>query len=132
MRARAPVELDIIGSPQEVRYSLERAYADGRLVSFTEPTPVVLVKAFIIPPHKQPMRQRLWEDPTWLLYGAAFLIPAGIVVVIIYAVISIAMAIATFIAVNIGAIVAVIVVLALLMIGGGAKCAGLHCGGCRG
>lgn len=131
-----PVTLDIIGPPQQVRNALERAYADGRLVSFTAPTnpiAVVHVRALMLPAHKPSVWQRLYEDPTPILYTAAFVIPAAIVGTVLYVTVSAALAVAAWLALNMSTILGVIALLTLLMFFGGAKaCAGLHCGGCKG
>lgn len=78
-------------------------------------------------------RQSWLEDPYWILIGLKWGLPAAIVGVVIWGVVSMVQAVAA----NAGTIgevagggVGILILLSLLG-GGGAVCAGLHCAGCR-
>lgn len=85
----------------------------------------------------RPGRLRLLlEDPYWLLYGVAVTVPLAIVATLAYGLAEIVISVYRFFA-EYGqslASIAVVIIIALVLGGGRkvAKCAGVHCGGCKG
>lgn len=136
---------NLIGTPDELRNALERAHADGRLVSFTAPRPVVHVQAELLP--DQPVygdRSRLnpLVNPRPYLVGAAVLLGGSVVALVVYGVVQLVLAVVhavqaadQWVSANSGTLegIALLVVLVLIFGGGAAvKCGGIHCGGCKG
>jgi hypothetical protein len=75
------------------------------------------------------------DDPFWILMTLTVALGLSIAATVIYGVIQIALTVAEWFSANgatIGTITALIMVLALCGGASVAKCAGIHCGGCRG
>ena len=62
-RAQAVQTRDVVGAPEEIRSVLERVYADGRLVSFSEPQRVVRVRVVLREQASQSARPSRWNPP---------------------------------------------------------------------
>lgn len=139
MTTLAPVKLHhVVGDPNMVAAALNTAYESGRLVSVIDgqllPDGRLHVQAELraLPAPKPSRWQRFKDDPTWAIYLATFLVSTSIVGLVVYGLVMLVTAVVVWVTANAAVIVAVLVALVLLAIGGGAKCAGLHCGGCRG
>lgn len=134
--ARAAQMRDVVGAPEEIRNMLERAHADGRLVSFTEPQRVVRVQVVL---REQPSRlasRSRWnplDNPASYLIATAVATAAGITGVVAYEVVTAVAAAIAWVSAHALPIGAGVVLLGLLMalFGGTAACTGIHCGGCR-
>jgi hypothetical protein len=133
---RAAQMRDVVGAAEEIRNMLERAHADGRLVSFSEPERVVRVRVVLREQPSRPARPSRWnplDDPRPYLIATAVAAVAGITGLLVYEVVKAVAAAITWLsghAVGIGAGVLFIALLAALG-GGTAACTGIHCGGCR-
>jgi len=51
----------VVGAPEEIRSVLERAHAEGRLVSFSEPERVVRVRVVLREQPSRPARPSQWN-----------------------------------------------------------------------
>lgn len=85
----------------------------------------------------RPGRLRLLiEDPYWVLYSVTVALGVGIAGTALYGIVEIAISVYRFFATYGQSIASVAVLLLVLLVCGGgrkvAKCAGLHCGGCKG
>ena len=132
----------VIGDPQLICSALERAHADGRLVSVTGvedlPEHRIRVTAELRdpePPASAATRRRLRR---WLI-GAVVLIALAAITALVWllvaavlALVATVAAVVTWVAAHVVVIAVVLSVLLMLSCSAGAKCAGLHCGGCRG
>jgi hypothetical protein len=97
----------------------------------TYPTP-----AWAIGPKRNLLR-RVIDDPYWILMTLTAAIGLAIIATVVYGAIQIILTVGAWLHANapsIGTIGATIALIILVMICGGAKaakCAGIHCGGCR-
>lgn len=105
----------------------------SRLVSAYAQSPIpTIVKS------KHRLLQRVIDDPYWLLMSLAIGLGLSIVGIAIYGVIQVGMAIRDWwmsnghTVVSATEVVILIIVVLALCGGGAAKCAGIHCGGCKG
>jgi hypothetical protein len=136
-RTQAVHARDVVGAPQEVRSVLERAYAEGRLVSLTEPQPVVRVQLVLReepPPPARPSRFHPARNPAPYLIGAVVLAALGTAGILAYELVrafTVAVSWVSGHAGSIGAGVVLILLLLVLLGGGTAACTGAHCPGCR-
>lgn len=136
-RAQAVQTRDVVGAPEDIRNVLERAHAEGRLVSFTEPEQVVRVQVVLREQTARSARPSRWnplDNPAPYLIGTALVALAGIAAVVAYEVITAVAAAIAWVsahAVGIGAGAVLLVLMAVALSGGTAACAGMHCGGCR-
>jgi small-conductance mechanosensitive channel len=84
---------------------------------------------------KRSLLRRAIDDPFWILITMTTVLGLSIAATVIYGVIQIALAIAEWFHANGTTLAAITTLVLLLMLCGGAtaaKCAGIHCGGCRG
>lgn len=137
---------DLIGTPDELRNALERAYADGRLVSLTAPRPVVHVRVRLLPESPPASRGQFRLNPVVnprpYLTGAVVMLGSSVVGLVAYGIVRLVLAVVYaievaghWLAVNGGTIAggALLVVLALIFCRGGkssSNCSGIHCSGC--
>ena len=88
------------------------------------------------PAYVEPAAEPRWWWPSWWQVAggvAALAVVAALVRVVVLVVVLIEMAIVWVVAYWVPIVVGLaVLVLVLLVLGGGARCAGLHCGGCRG
>lgn len=120
----------VVGSRVEVEAALRRAQLDGRLGGVRDPLVLddgrVQVVAELAPPMTRWSRRR-WVAP--LLLGGVLV---GCVVGVVLVVVAVLSAVVAWVAAHWAGIVGVAALLALLAVfGGGGRCPGLHCGGCR-
>jgi hypothetical protein len=134
--ARAAQMRDVVGAPEEIRNMLERAHADGRLVSFTEPERVVRVRVVLREQPSRPAHSSRWnplDNPAPYLIATVVVAMAGIAAVVAYEVVKTVTAAVAWIsghAMSTGA--GVLLIALFIALGGGtAACTGIHCGGCR-
>ncbi len=133
----------VVGDRQLVFSALERAHADGRLVSVTgvEELPERRIRVtaelrdLAPPPASPPPWRRLRRG----LIGAAVLVSLAAITALVWllvaavlALVAMVSAIVTWVAAHVVAIAVVLGAVLVLSCSVGAKCAGLHCGGCRG
>jgi len=132
----------VVGDQQLVCSALERAHADDRLVSVTGveelPERRVRVTAKLReppPPAASASRRRRLRRG---LIGAAVLVVLAAVTALVWllvaavlALIATVTAVAAWVSGHVVALAVVLGVVLVLSCSAGAKCAGLHCGGCR-
>ena len=103
---------------------------DGEVLSVhTIPAPIRTIKP------KRNLFRRAMDDPYWILMTLIAALGLSITATVIYGVVQITLAIGQWLHANSTTITGVIVLILLLMLCGGttaAKCAGIHCGRCRG
>ena len=135
--ARGVQMRDVVGAPEEIRSLLERAHADGRLMSFTEPERVVRVRVVLRERPFRPARRSRWnplDNPVPYLIAIAVAAVAGIAAVVAYEVVKAVAAAVAWVdghAMSICAGAVLVVLLIAALSGGAAACTGIHCGGCR-
>ena len=135
--ARAAQMRDVVGAPEEIANMLERAHADGRLVSFTEPERVVRVRVVLREQPSRPAHSSRWnplDNPAPYLIATVVVAMAGIAAVVAYEVVKTVTAAVAWVsghAMSIGAGAVLVVLLIAALSGGTAACTGIHCGGCR-
>jgi small-conductance mechanosensitive channel len=130
----------VVGEREQVGAALERARRDGRLRMVHEVAELgdgqVCVRAELAEPPA--LRTRWQKVRPWLLGAAAvagLVVVAGVVWLLVLAVLAVIALVQTVVAwvsahlLVIGLVLAGLVLLACM---GGARCVGLHCGGCRG
>jgi hypothetical protein len=84
---------------------------------------------------RRSLLRRAIDDPFWILITMTTVLGLSIAATVMYGVIQIALAIAEWFHANGTTLAAITTLVLLLMLCGGvraAKCAGIHCGGCRG
>lgn len=84
---------------------------------------------------KRSVLRRVIDDPYWILMTLTVTLGLSITATVIYGVIQVTLAIAGWLHANGTTIAGVMLLIVLVMLCGGAraaKCAGIHCGGCRG
>jgi uncharacterized BrkB/YihY/UPF0761 family membrane protein len=92
--------------------------------------------AWAIEPKRNLLRRAI-DDPYWILMTLTAAIGLSIIAAVVYGVIQIILTVGAWLHANahtIGTISGITVLIILVMICGGAKaakCAGIHCGGCR-
>lgn len=133
----------VVGDRQLVCSALERAQADGRLVSVTAaedmPEHRIRVTAELRDPAPlpasppPPLRLRRWLIGTAVLVAfAAITALVWLLVAAVLALVAMVSAVVTWVVAHVVVIAVVLGALVVLSCSVGAKCAGLHCGGCRG
>jgi hypothetical protein len=83
---------------------------------------------------KRNLLRRMIDDPYWILMTLTVALGVSITATVIYGAIQIILAIGAWLDANGTTIVGAMVLIILMMICGGAKaakCAGIHCGGCK-
>jgi hypothetical protein len=83
---------------------------------------------------KRNLLRRMIDDPYWILMTLTVALGVSITATVIYGAIQIIMAIGAWLDANATTVGAIIALIVLVMLCGGAKaaqCAGIHCGGCR-
>lgn len=132
----------VTGDRDQVRAALVRAHAAGRLVGVREVAELSGERLHVV----AELRELPGRRPTWwparpgrvAVYGVGGAVGVGVIALVV-------MAVAALVAVVVGAITAAVawvtanlavivacgIGLALVLGGGAARCAGLHCGGCR-
>jgi hypothetical protein len=126
----------IVGNRDQVSAALHRAHADGRLHRITE--------AVILPGHKLRVTAQLTDPPPprtlhqrlrpWLVTLAVLAgigTVAGLVWLVALAVMAVVALVTTIVTwLWAHAVLICLAILGLLLLSGGASCAGIHCGGC--
>lgn len=83
---------------------------------------------------KRSLLRRAIDDPFWILGALTVALGLSITAVVVYGVTQITLAIAEWLDANGTTIAGAVLLISLVMLCGGvtaAKCAGIHCGGCR-
>lgn len=131
----------VTGDRDQVRTALEVAHAAGRLVDVREVAELPGRRLHVVAelrelPVPRPTR---WPARPWLAtaYAVGAAAAAGLVVLVVMAVVALVSTVVAaitaavaWVSANLALILAAVVALVLVL--GGSKCAGLHCGGCRG
>lgn len=132
----------VTGTPVHVRAALHRAAMDGRLAGVRDPVELADRRVRVTADLREPIRPRStvtaasvwrWLRPT-LLGLLAVATAAGVVwgmVLLVTALITALTALGACIAVKLPVIIAIGVGLLVLAVPAGARCVGVHCGGCR-
>jgi hypothetical protein len=126
----------IVGNRDQVSAALHRAHADGRLHGITEahilPGHQLQVTAQLTdPPPPRTLRQRLHPWLVTLAVLAGIGAVAGLVWLVALAVMAVVALVTTIVTwLWAHAVLICLGILGLLLLGGGASCAGIHCGGC--
>lgn len=131
----------VTGERDQVHAALERAHAAGRLVDVREVAELpgrwlrVVAELREVPTN----RPAWWPARPWLtaVYAIGATAGAGLVVLVVLAVVALVSAVVGAIAAALAwvtanlALILAVGVVGLLAMTGGARCAGLHCMGCR-
>jgi hypothetical protein len=125
--------------PTRRKYPGSPLVVDGEVItsSLIVPAPPKNTNATAVPviEPKPSVLRRATEDPYWILMTLMVAIGLAITATVIYGTVQIILAVAEWVSVN-GTTIAVIttLIIVLAMCGGAtaAKCAGIHCRGCRG
>lgn len=131
----------VTGHPTHVNAALRRAALDGRLAGLRDPMTLPDHRVRVTADLREPTRPR-FTFPTdswrWLrpvLLGLLVVALAGGVVwcmvLLVQALIAAVAALGVWVAAKLPLIIAIGVVLVLLAVPAGARCVGMHCGGCR-
>jgi hypothetical protein len=130
----------VTGDRDQVCAALERAHAAGRLVDVRDVAELHGRRLHVVAELRElpDRRPGWWPARPWVTaaYAVGAAATAGLVVLVVMAVAALVSAVVgaitaalAWVTANLALILAVGV--ALLLMTGGAKCAGLHCGGCR-
>lgn len=138
-RRPAPVRTHtVVGDRDQVRAALQRAHDTGRLIAIHEASALPDRRVQVVADLADPVRAKRWyaTRTPWLIAGGIVATAAavGVVWLIVLGVLALIAFIGSVIA-WIGShllLIGAIAVALLLLMSGGAACAGLHCGGCRG
>lgn len=136
----------VTGAREEVRTALEHAHAAGRLVTIREAAELPDGRLHVVAELREPAASTPAPSPWWCSargrwlaagYGAAVVAAGGLAVGLVVAVVALVSTVVAAIAAAAAWVTANLAgllglgVLVLALLGGGARCAGLHCGGCR-
>ena len=125
--------------PTRKKYPGSPLVVDGEVItsSVIVPAPRKNTGATAVPVIEptQSLLRRVMEDPYWILMTLMVAIGLSITTMVIYGVVHIVLAVAEWVSVHgttIAEITTLIIVLAMCGGASAAKCAGIHCRGCKG
>lgn len=132
----------VTGSPDHVRAALHRAAVDGRLAAVGDPVELPDRRVQVTAELHEPLRTRRivtsaevwrWLRPALLVLLVAAVAGGAVwgVVLLVEALIAALTAFGVWLAAQLPLIIAIGVGLLLLAVPAGARCVGMHCGGCR-
>lgn len=131
----------VVGDQRLVCSALERAHADGRLVTVAGVEELPERQVRVTAELREPPLPACWPPRRRLrrcLIGAAVLVTLAAVTALVWllvasvlALVAAVTAVAAWVAVHVVVIAVVIGVLLVWSCSASVKCAGLHCGGCR-